>query len=134
MQIKMESLPDGQKWFINSMKRLGYRGNRNGVCHGLATLFMVYCQNNKADSFFNILVFINENRHLIKREEVDALRARIAKNPQVELTETEKQLLEVASFCETVEILQHPMYYPQLFPNELAIQTQDVEESLSLLG
>ncbi|OEH45886.1 Phosphocholine transferase AnkX [Legionella parisiensis] len=134
MQVKMESLPSGQKWFINSMKRLGYRGNRNGVCHGLATLFMVYCQNNKADSFFNILIFMNENRHLIKREEVDALRARIAKNPQVELTETEQQLLEVASFCETVEILQHPMYYPQLFPNELAIQTQDVEESLSLLG
>ncbi|HHF7368131.1 TPA: ankyrin repeat domain-containing protein [Legionella bozemanae] len=134
MQVKMERLPSGQKWFINSMKRLGYRGNRNGVCHGLATLFMVYCQNNKADSFFNILVFMNENRHLIKREAIDALRARIAKNPQGELTETEKQLLEVASFCETVEILQHPMHYPQLFPNELAIQTQDVEESLSVLG
>lgn len=134
MQVKMESLPDGQKWFINSMKRLGYRGSRNGVCHGLATLFMVYCLNNKADSFFRILDFINENRHIINREEIDALRARLAKNPHEEFTETEKQLLEVASFCETVEILQHPMYYPQLFPNELAIQTQDVEESLSLLG
>ncbi|HHF0525173.1 TPA: ankyrin repeat domain-containing protein [Legionella anisa] len=134
MQARMENLPDGQKWFINSMKRLGYRGSRNGVCHGLATLFMVYCLNNKADSFFRILDFTNENRHLINKEVIDALRARLAKNPQEVLTETEKQLLELANFCETVEILQQPIYYPQLFPNELAIRTQDVEETLSLLG
>lgn len=134
MQAKMESLPDGQKWFINSMRRLGYRSSRGGVCRGLSSLFMVYCLNNKADSFFTMLDFINENRHLIKREEINALWARIAKNPQEELTETEKLLLEAASFCEMVEILQQPRHYSQLFPNELAIRTQEVEETLSILG
>ncbi|QLZ67720.1 ankyrin repeat domain-containing protein [Legionella sp. PC1000] len=134
MQSRMENLPDGQRWFIDSMRRLGYRSSRGGVCRGLASLFMVYCLNNKTDSFFTMLDFINENRHLVKKEEIDALRARIAKNPQEELTETEKQLLEAASFCEMVEILQQPRHYSRLFPNELAIKSQNVEETLSLLG
>jgi ankyrin repeat protein len=107
---------------LSLRKKLGYHGTKEGCCHGVTMRWIEACLLNEEKIFDTRIRKINdEGKSLVEKIDEVKLKAR----EHQELTQEDKELLDILAFYESLELYQMPSKFSDTFNVDEAYSQHD---------
>lgn len=124
-------LPKSQEWFIKLLQDIGYKGNEDGMCYGVAQMAMQAALAGETDNFnarFGLIAIYRSDPEKLKHDINEARNAVKNKKP---LTQTQEKFLEIQAFFDGIELYQVGYKeHKEIIGSELAISQSDHAKKL----